>query len=388
MSSFRSNFGGGLSDNDIYYEVGQRRTHSKFEALSWANGIVANVTYSYMDKFWETVDWSVNPVESMDELLAYRCQQIRNNHSHVALWLSGGYDSQTILDHFIKNDLKIDEIITYKRKYLNHWTATAETNSALAQAKALKNTVWPNLKIVEVELSPTDLKEFYNTHQEDWILRSGSQSFITKSDRSYLFNFNYYLKRALAQSKRADVEGREKPRLWIENGKWYHTSFDSLTEWQMDSPCVAFYTSPDFPQLQIKQAWNMINWIESLPLYTIDSIHTFLHSLQSNKEGADTYATWNKSLGRSSVHSYGAYVSLVSGSKMWHGGDVTQTIESGPIRQDFMKHEQKIYSLYINGIKEMKQSCPTMFNANNEIVGIRSGLHYIKPVEPGKNVIL
>lgn len=387
MSSFNPYFNSGFSDTDIYYHVDGRRTNSKVEAFILANGDPSKVEWSFMDEFWAKQDWSQEPTDSFEDLLVERAIQIREQSSYVALWLSGGYDSQTILDTFVNNNIKIDEILVYKRAYLTSWEAHAEFDWALNQARHLKTTLWPNLKIVQVDLIPDDLKRYYKTLDDTWILQPGSQLTLTKSVPSFMYNFNNYIKTVFDISNRCDIEGRDKPRLWIDNGNWYTTYYDVLSEWQSNSASEAFYITPKFPKLHIKQTWMMINWLESMPFSDISQMNDFLHQTQSLKTGVYSYRDWNLSIGRHMVKNFGSFVTTIKGSKTWHQGDVTETNESRPIREFFKKNHKDVYDVYMKGINDIKKICPAIFNLDGSVKMVKSMNHYIKPVELGRTAV-
>lgn len=384
MKSFHRHWQGSTSAKDIFYEVGGQRTFSKIQALIWANGDPARVTYHCLTGIWDQWDWTREPIESMQSMVDRRCRQIRDSHDYVALWFSGGYDSQTILDGFLRQNLVIDELLIWKREYFTDWSSTAECADALAQAQQLKNTVYPNLKIREVFYTADVLKDFYRDFRSDWILQPVFQPTLTKGARPFLYNHNPGFQRTLDQTNRTDIEGREKPRLLIEDGWWCATSFDVTSEWQMDSPSTQFYTTGDMPEMEIKQAWCMVNWLESLPLTTEAQLSRFLHDVQGHKTDAKVYEAWNRALGRSAVKSLASYTTSVNGSKKWFCGDVTNTWESQEIKLFFQSRYPDVWSTYINGIQQIKELAPGIFDEQNQIRPIIGKRYRIKPVEPGR----
>lgn len=63
-----------------------------------------------MGSKYDQYDWSKEPPESWNELIKERCIQLRDENKFLRLWYSGGEDSQTILNCFIKHKIPIDEI--------------------------------------------------------------------------------------------------------------------------------------------------------------------------------------------------------------------------------------------------------------------------------------
>lgn len=385
MTSFHPYWQGSSGVNNIFYAVDGQQTLSKVQALILANGNLSRVTHHYLEDVWDQCNWTIEPSDSIQCMVDQRCQQIRQQHDYVALWFSGGYDSQTILDSFVRQGLVIDELLTYKRNYFLHWSATAEQNAALSQAHQLKQTVWPNLVIKEIFYTPEILIDYYRQYGDNWIMRPAFQATLSKADRPFLYNHNPAFRKTLNHPRRADIEGREKPRLLIENGWWHAVWLDvTSSEYQMDSRSLQFFTTADMPELEIKQAWLMINWLESQPFLDQESLSTHLHALQSYQLGSRVYEQWNTALGRSAVRNIGSYVTATNGTKMWYNGNVTDVLESRDLKDYFQRHCPDVWKIYSNGIDQVKQIAPAMFDEHNRIRPIISKRYPIKPVEPSR----
>jgi len=384
MKSFHAYWQGSTGTEDIYYTVGHQKTFSKIQALIWANGDPSRVDFHYLTGIWDRWNWTEEPQESIQSMIDRRARQIRDSHDHVALWFSGGYDSQTILDSFVRQGLRIDEMLTYKRNYFRHWSATAEQDAALAQALELQKTIWPNLLISEVFYTPEILIDYYRRFGADWILQPAFQATLSKADRPFLYNQNPAFRQALDHRRRADLEGREKPRLLIENGWWHAIGLDVVSEYQMDSRSIQFYTTADMPELEIKQAWLMVHWLESLPFSDQADLNTYLHQLQGNRLGPAIYEQWNTALGRSAVRSLGSYITVINGTKMWYRGDVTDVLESRDLKDYLQIHYPDVWKIYLDGIDQVKKISPDIFDEHNQIRPLLSRRYPIKPVEPGR----
>ncbi len=382
MTSFQPNWSQDYTSDSIYYQVGEFKTHSKVMAMQEACGDFDRIRYHFMEPVWDQLDWSQEPSQDFWQLMTDHCRYLRDTYSHLAVWYSGGYDSQTIIDCFVANQLVIDEVLIYGRDYFtDNWIARNEPLEALRLALELKKSVWPNLKITRVNWRQEDLLTFYRTHGNQWILRQGHQASFAKHDRSYLYNYNPDLKKIVNQNHRVDIEGREKPRLWIEDGKWFVSSIDATNDPMINSRSYQFYTCGAYPELHVKQCWMMVRWIESLPWNSVEEARVFLHSLQSHKESMNTYRDWNLAIGRSPVRTISGYASVSQGSKIWNNGDVTQTFESRKILQHVMKNDPQVYKIYQQGINELKTQYTGLFNADGSIKPCWGKKYYIKPVE-------
>jgi hypothetical protein len=202
---------------------------------------------------------------------------------------------------------------------------------------------------------------------------------MTRMSRQHLYNYQVdYASTVESQISKALIEGREKPRLWIENGEWYATMIDSLGSWDINSHSVLFYYDPE---LYRKQAWGMLHWLESFPLNTVDQVHTLLHEVQSHKTDLETYRDWNYSLGRNPVHNMYSYDPLVFKRTRWSGDP--RTIKETQLLSKHFENTQ-VLSYYKTGINEyLEQYGDIVLDPLKH--NIWSKKYFVKKVEPGKN---
>lgn len=363
-----------------YYIVGDKKTFSKAQAFIWADGKNSEVGFYCMDKVNDIVDWTKEPVEDITELLAQRAKRIRGTYNFVSLQYSGGYDSQTVLDAFLHNGLLLDEVIVIKKTYLanDHWQ-NLESDVAISQANMYKKLVWPNLKITLVELGFEHTRDFFLKHKNNWTEHAGHDLWFTRMSRQHLYNYHRDLQEMVNAPSRVILEGKEKPRLWIENGCWYSTMTDAAI-WDTNSMSVPFYFSHHLPELNLKQVWGMIHWLESFPFTSHEEVHTWLHRVQSHKTNIDIYRDWNYSLGRSPVHNNYSYNPMPLKGR-WSGDP--RLVEESKILSKHFENTQ-VLEYYNQGVSEY-------FDTFGESVldphkwNVWSKKYYIKPVEPGKN---
>ena len=62
-----------FSDAICYYQVGNDKTYNKFEAIKWANGDVSKIHFYFLDDVWDSLDLTVEPTESWEQLMRDRC---------------------------------------------------------------------------------------------------------------------------------------------------------------------------------------------------------------------------------------------------------------------------------------------------------------------------
>ena len=103
-----------LERNCGYWGVNNHYFFNKAECLKYATQIKDfNIIYHYYDSAFQTVKWNNEPTETLEQLYKKRAEQLRQKYKHVAVLFSGGADSTNVLDSFLKNNIPLDEIITY-----------------------------------------------------------------------------------------------------------------------------------------------------------------------------------------------------------------------------------------------------------------------------------
>jgi hypothetical protein len=268
---------------DIYWTVNQQRTYSKAQALLWAQGNVSQVQWHWMENTWDRVNFSQESINSWDELCTQRARQIRDSHSWVCLWFSGGYDSAHILDVFVRAGLPIDEFAIFDQ---TSYYDDGEKTSALTIAQEYQKYHNPRVKISVADLGWDFIKNQFN---QDWLLSPGGDVRITRT--------HWAARKDLISvaSNRVDVTGYEKPRLSIHNGQWQTFMVDSMLGFTAGSGIEQFYCSHSMPDLHVKQIHMAINYFEKLGI----TDHNLVHRFQSfgQNTGAN-YRDWNLALGR------------------------------------------------------------------------------------------
>lgn len=374
------NFHCPFDQSKIYYQVGDKKTYSKPEALVWAGGQMDRISFHFLDEVFDQLDWATEPSASIHELQSQRAKEIRQQYNFVSIQYSGGYDSQTIVDIFIQNGLLVDELVIVKKSYLDnkHWQ-NLESAAAVQQALFYKKHIWPKLSIKEIALDLDYIKDFFLTHKNNWVEHTDNELWITRRTCGNLYNYQKDLVKTVdTYDSHVIIDGKEKPRLWIENGAWYSSMIDSAISWSMNSRNLHFFYSD--PELYMKQSWNMLNWLESFPLTTVDELHTLLHQVQCHKVSLELYRDWNFSIGRTPVHNMYAYNPMISKFK-WDGDP--RTVEESQILSKLFEGSQ-ILNYYNSGINEyMNQYKDVVLDPHKWYV--HSKKHFMKMVEPGKN---
>jgi hypothetical protein len=91
----------------FYYDNENNVYANQWDAIVSGN----NCRFYYHDEVFKTVDWTVEPTESLGELYKLRAQEIRDTYDYVIVCYSGGADSTNVLESFYYNNIHIDEIV-------------------------------------------------------------------------------------------------------------------------------------------------------------------------------------------------------------------------------------------------------------------------------------
>jgi hypothetical protein len=282
---------------DCYYVVDGKKTYNRNLAIVWADGNLDKIHLYWLDDVWDSIDLTERPVESWSLLMKERCLQIRDKTDRLGLAFSGGYDSQTILDHLVANNIKLDDIQINHKSYLVH----PEFMSAVGIANETKKNYYPNLKISTLDITLEYLLKIYQQAKENWLWsESAGELRFTKQGRSSLVNHNYQHAKLCGDRTRLVVEGHDKPRLLIDNGWWVMVMHVGVLGHVFNTPFENFYISKDLPNLHLKQVWMMIDWLESLSFESVAAAENFLHKVQKNLDN-HVNEQWNCAIGRNPV---------------------------------------------------------------------------------------
>jgi len=347
MNKFPITFG-----TESYYTIDNQKIYSKIKAIELANGDMSRIEFNWMPDTWNAIDWTKEPLLSWDELVRIRCQQIRDKHKHIALWYSGGYDSQTILDAFIKNNILLDEILIYDRR---DFFSDPEAAVSITNANLVKLQHYPNLRINVIRVKPDNLVNLYKKLGTDWIYHPGCSLKLGKTSRYFSTNVNGEFLKNIDLSDRADIMGVDKAKVLLRDNKWYGFCPDGSVVDFIGSKQENFYISSELPELHIKQCYMTIRWFESLNELNEDLVHD-VQGRNRTLGGPHEkyYQAWNIGMGRSYLY-HGHEVSKHGAAKLFHISNSELSPDAASYYKHIKNNDKQVYSIYTRGLLQARQ---------------------------------
>jgi hypothetical protein len=267
-----------------YYLVNRIKTFSKFEAWQLSGHDSSKIEFIFNDDVFSTYDWSKEPEEDIYELYRRRAYQLRKDYDYIVLIYSGGIDSHTILETFLQNNLRIDEICSFSN------------NDVQAKTEKFNQEIY-NAAIPFVET--LDLKKLGTKFR---LVNIGQMIIDQLSDNYHFENFEHYSlstpfwrtavtnqvlkgkiddhrKLAEAGKRVCYLWGHDKPSIRILNQEYCITVTDIFSgsfgakqynnRQQLKNNFdnfydEAFYICREFPEISIKQGHMVANFMASI----------------------------------------------------------------------------------------------------------------------------
>jgi hypothetical protein len=312
-----------MLDNYLYnhkgfYKVGEQAFRNKLEACLALNAIPGShhLHWDYHESVFGSKPWLVEPPVGIEELYKQRALQLREHYDHLVLFYSGGADSHTILQTFIRNNIKIDEVFVYgafkaEEKVIGNlgWSRDPGyyTREVISIAKPMLQELQKthNFKITIWDWTDKTLDALKN---KDWFWDVGTRYAPDTIPRQYLHEAFRHNDRFEGKGKKvAFIFGVDKPRLMRDDKSVYFAFIDQMITtavgnnsdihgryWENDE---YFYWTPNLPEIVIKQAHLIYNYLKKS-----NKIHTLNHTarLASFHQGGYNqmihpiiYPSWN-----------------------------------------------------------------------------------------------
>ena len=278
----------------------------KHDALTYKKTLPhATVYFHWFDDAFARLNVAVEPLQTHNELCRLRAQELRDTYGYLRLWFSGGADSQTALDSFVNNDIRLDEIIVSRYPdNVNNTdpTATSDRENAIAAMPALQRIQHKLAQTKITTLLPTakDIGEWFNGATDPDRI-SGFDSL--DGNLSFAMGEGWALGVTLRGSGPmdfCDILGGSKVRLWKNQDRWYFYFPDSaLHDATFSSRTEDFFISRTYPELYLKTVHMLKRYHENSR--STDSVVNTMPNITAMAK------IYNAAMGRSPVHDIAAY---------------------------------------------------------------------------------
>jgi hypothetical protein len=252
-----------------YYEVGDYKTYSKYDAIVVSEQSKKKPRWNFNDEVFSCYNWAIEPSESLLDLYRRRAEQLRNKYDYLVLAFSGGSDSHNALMAFLKNDIPIDELLSWHTYEGNKGDKDSFQNAEIWKVAhpygELVKEKFPNVKHRFVDLTEFQF-QFWKDHPEakfEFIYYGNACASIQNVCRADLRLYIDDYKKIIESGKKlAIIHATDKPSVRYRDGKWSASFYDIIdhsapANFQMynreTDHSEFFYWTPDLPELVIKQ---------------------------------------------------------------------------------------------------------------------------------------
>jgi hypothetical protein len=95
-----------------YLSSDNKKFYSKLECMLYCKDRNLDFAWHFNDQYYDQVNWSQEPARDITDFYVERAQELRQKYDYLVLHLSGGHDSGNILETFMTNNIRLDEVIT------------------------------------------------------------------------------------------------------------------------------------------------------------------------------------------------------------------------------------------------------------------------------------
>jgi hypothetical protein len=254
-----------------HYKIKDNIFKSAFAAFAYAaaNDPDTRPTFDCYDEDFAKLDWSVEPVETMNELMEQRAKQLRAKYDYLALMFSGGADSLTIYDTFKRLNIHLDEIVI-------QYHTDADVGHPGGVIDWLKNDIYdPTTRITT--LCRDEVPEDFAALPTDFITSTDFVFYSHGFKGTGVHATELEKEPRFANSNSAIIVGVDKPRVHYTNGRWLTTHLDKTFGYYQTASYEYFYITPEFPQLHMKQCHlfknNVKRFINPTTNFDANSLH-------------------------------------------------------------------------------------------------------------------
>jgi len=243
--------------NRVYYKVGEQKLIKQYLSFVESQRSGKPVEFDLFTESFDRVGWK-DPVESWDQLLDRRAQQIAEKNKPIVLAFSGGTDSYTAYQVFRRNNIPLYAVHFLTKDYAEETTMFSESLSFIQQEQKEHG-----FKLVLTKETSDSLTRFYDS--PDWVFSDTPVriEFGVMAEHTFLEKNHFMQSHDLVQDY-VYVTGHEKPYIQYRDGRFYSYVRDKHFHNYTDPRIDYFFISPELPELHVKQSYLLARYMKYL----------------------------------------------------------------------------------------------------------------------------
>lgn len=346
----------------MYYFDDGNVFSSKIKAIEYSLKTNSTVNFYYYDEIYDKVNWKVEPNKTLQECYKEQALRLREKYDYLVLCFSGGLDSTNILETFYYNNIKLDKIVIAGAFSQDSSSKSDENMNIEAYTSAFPHIEKLGLASITEKIDYTDY--FYDINNlsisvygNEWIDNIGG--WYSPNNFFWRDMENYAIPHSMRDRKSAMIFGKEKPRLYYEDGKlvfkfsdvWFNCYGGSYGNEFCDR--ISFYMDPFFTDILVKQVHVLkralhlmyTNNNKEITEESCNTLYKMIHDVTKTPEGGMKNFIYD--MKHSIPHKSPKSPSRIISS-----------------RDTFLKkkHNSELFSFYKSGIQNMKRRIVNMKN--------------------------
>jgi len=296
-----------------YYRIGDEKYINAIEAWSRIRSLQAVNQLTTFELVLEAgklqhYDWQQSTTKTIESLEEEYATRIRGEYQYVRLLYSGGSDSYSVADAFLRSGNPIDEFILYEWQTMENVCIDAANNTAM-KIRWLKDMhAKYGLDCGKISVITIDQKVHERHFQKDWFLKSAGHAGTESFNVNHMADMIDLCPLPPGVTNYVDLMGFEKPRLFADDNMIWFQMNDKNTMYgarKQEEPHIWFYLSGDAPELIRAQCQGAIRVAKML--FPRMPLKDALHKLQNDK---NYYHEWCYSVGRRTSKFQNSFVLL------------------------------------------------------------------------------
>jgi len=349
-----------------YYRIGTEQYQNAIEAWSRFRSLEASNQHPDFELVLDSgrlaaYDWTIPATKDLRTLEEEFATRIRQQNKYVRLMYSGGSDSHSVADAFLRSGNTIDEFVMYSWESMNDGCLDSifQVNMKLTWLKEMHIKYnMPLAKMTVVQVGQQLHNEFF---EKNWFLKHPGHSGTESFNVNQMAVMSKYAPLPVNVDNYINVWGMEKPRLFTDDKEIYFQMNDKNTMYSEDPSTnnIWFYMAAEAPELIRAQCEGALAVARGIfPNLTLSQA---LHKLQTVR---DFYHEWCTSVGRVTTKFQNSFIflsknvgqSLTNNSRYHHVDHYAST------RNETWKH----YEEYVNTVKDLSNGTNILHGVNTQ----------------------